>query len=53
MTIFELFSEWSGKPKKWDGKLELSFLPETDPVSSEMVWLPVLGELRLTYFDPF
>ena len=25
MTIFELFSDWSGKRKKWDGKLGLSF----------------------------
>ena len=55
MTIFELFSDWSGKRKKWDGKLGLSFFcqkptqfhPEWSAYQfSESSYQPIL-----THFD--
>ena len=37
VTIFELFSEWSGKRKKWDGKLGLSFFCQK-PTQFHLEW---------------
>ena len=50
MTILELFSEWDGKPKKWDGKLELSFFARNRP---SFIRNGLLTSSRRAQIDPF